>query len=410
MGRNNFDYTHGDTGTKPTSALDFETNGRPDSQNFDWWWYTTIENINAHADEFDRLDSDGDGTVDEADYSLDSDKLDGNHWSDVKNWVNNNTAGNPHGDSAHTEDYLKDATQFADANHTHSQLHNRYSDSEARNAVTGIVDISDLDGSKGTTDDVVVTDGNDLYYTDISNAGSDYSDADARSAINNDSDHGSKASHNYFSGSHDSLSNVNSSDHHSKTNSASELGDVSADSVSDAHHTKTVDTRIDVESNGTLISSEPQSIDFQAGVEAIEVSGNTFVGAVESEIDHDDLNGGTTSNAHHTQPNIIEPITVGTAPSKANSDNTGVAIGNNASLTHYGQFAIGDGATAQGSNAIAIGDGCVAGEQNAGDAVALGTNATANTGDFKVKVGGYEMKYNNGELYIEGSLNENQSL
>jgi hypothetical protein len=183
MGRNRFDYTHGDTGKKPASALDFESNGRPDSQHFDWLWYTIVQNVNAHADEFDRLDSDDDGTVDEADYSLDSDKLDGNHWSDVKSWVNDNTADDPHGDSAHTEDYLKDATQFADANHTHSQLHDRYTDSEARNAVKGVVDISDLDGSKGTADDVVVTDGSNLYYTDISNTGSDYTDADAVDAI-----------------------------------------------------------------------------------------------------------------------------------------------------------------------------------------------------------------------------------
>jgi len=37
---------------------------------------------------------------------------------------------------------------------------------------------------------------------------------------------------------HSDLSNIGSSDHHSKTSSASELTDVSADSVSDAHHTR----------------------------------------------------------------------------------------------------------------------------------------------------------------------------
>lgn len=38
---------------------------------------------------------------------------------------------------------------------------------------------------------------------------------------------------------HNDLDNISSDDHHSKTNSASELTDVSPDSVSDAHHNKT---------------------------------------------------------------------------------------------------------------------------------------------------------------------------
>lgn len=57
---------------------------------------------------------------------------------------------------------------------------------------------------------------------------------DVRNAINNDSDHSSTASH-----SHTDLSNITSDDHHVKTTSASELSDVSSDSVSGAHHTKT---------------------------------------------------------------------------------------------------------------------------------------------------------------------------
>lgn len=38
----------------------------------------------------------------------------------------------------------------------------------------------------------------------------------AISAINNDSDHGSTASHNYFSGSHTDLSNIGADDHHAQ--------------------------------------------------------------------------------------------------------------------------------------------------------------------------------------------------
>lgn len=72
MGRDKYEYSHGDTGQQP-SALDFQENERPDAQHFDWWWYTTTQYVNSHADEFDRLDSDDDGVVDEADYANDAD-------------------------------------------------------------------------------------------------------------------------------------------------------------------------------------------------------------------------------------------------------------------------------------------------------------------------------------------------
>lgn len=90
MSRDKFNYSHGDTGNKPNNSLNFESDGRPKSQNFDWWWYTVIQSINGHADEFDRLDSNDDGIVDESEYSWDSDKLDGLHLADIKDWVNQN--------------------------------------------------------------------------------------------------------------------------------------------------------------------------------------------------------------------------------------------------------------------------------------------------------------------------------
>jgi hypothetical protein len=77
MSRESFSYSHGDTGTKPGSGLDFQENTKPNAQNFDWYWNSVIEAINGHAAEFDRLDSDNDGTVDEADYALDADTVDG---------------------------------------------------------------------------------------------------------------------------------------------------------------------------------------------------------------------------------------------------------------------------------------------------------------------------------------------
>lgn len=73
MSRDSPDYSHGDTGTKPTKSLNFKKNERPDAQRFDWFWYTVINALKGHASEFGRLDSDNDGVVDEADYANDAD-------------------------------------------------------------------------------------------------------------------------------------------------------------------------------------------------------------------------------------------------------------------------------------------------------------------------------------------------
>lgn len=92
MSRDIFSYTHGDTGNKPSSSLNFQSNQRPDAQHFDWWWYQVIQAINGHADEFTRLDSNDDGIVDEADYAPsagDADTLDGYHYGDIQSWVEN---------------------------------------------------------------------------------------------------------------------------------------------------------------------------------------------------------------------------------------------------------------------------------------------------------------------------------
>jgi len=80
MARQTFSYTHGDSGTEPASSLDFAANERPNPQHFDWYWDQVTKAISGHAEEFDRLDSDDDGIVDEAD---DADTVDGYHASDL---------------------------------------------------------------------------------------------------------------------------------------------------------------------------------------------------------------------------------------------------------------------------------------------------------------------------------------
>lgn len=83
MTRDKLNYSHGDTGNEPQSALDFQKNERPKAQHFDWWWYNVIQAINGHADEFHRLDSNDDGVVDEADYAQNAGALEGKTWSDL---------------------------------------------------------------------------------------------------------------------------------------------------------------------------------------------------------------------------------------------------------------------------------------------------------------------------------------
>lgn len=56
---------------------------------------------------------------------------------------------------------------------------------------------------------------------------------------------------------HNDLDSISSDDHHSKTSSASELSDVSPDSVSDAHHGKTTSSEIDHDSTIGGTSGNP---------------------------------------------------------------------------------------------------------------------------------------------------------
>ena len=134
MARDNISYSHGDNGSEPSSALDFQQNQRPDAQNFDWFWSTVINRINGINSEFNRLDSNDDGKVDAADQADNADTLDGEH-----------------------------AGAFADAGHDHnhdeltnvgsSDHHSRYTDSEAVVAVNAQTSLAvDITGDADTVD------------------------------------------------------------------------------------------------------------------------------------------------------------------------------------------------------------------------------------------------------------------
>ena len=172
MARQSFDYTHGDTGTKPGNPLDFAKGERPQAQQFDWYWYKVTEAISGHADEFTRLDKDDDGVVDESDTVAAGGNLKGNLNDAAGNQIYNNS-GN----------YV-----------VQNRLEN---DSVTVTAGTGIDSAGTVALGESVTVDVDTTTiatrtwatGNNISHSDLSDAPSDahhtrYSDSEARTAVN----------------------------------------------------------------------------------------------------------------------------------------------------------------------------------------------------------------------------------
>lgn len=110
-----------------------------------------------------------------------------------------------------------------------------------------------------------------------------YSDSDAVTAINSDSDHGSTASHNYFSGSHNDLSNVGSSDHHTKYSDSDAQSAVDganiditgdADTV-DGYHFNVGSSKPGSPASGTLFyDTDQQGVWYYNGSNWVGISGN----------------------------------------------------------------------------------------------------------------------------------------
>src|SRR6056297_2187534 len=123
---------------------------------------------------------------------------------------------------------IQEIDQFkldASAYSPEADTHTRYEDSEAISAINN-------DSDHGSTASHNYFSGS---HNDLSNIGSSdhhtrYSDSEAITAINNDSDHGSTASHNYFSGSHNDLTNVGSSDHHTRYSDSEAITAINNDS------------------------------------------------------------------------------------------------------------------------------------------------------------------------------------
>jgi len=78
-----YDYSHGASPSKPASALDFQTGDAAPPNAFDWWWYTTIQKIDALVTDIENI-LNGSETVGDAD------TVDGQDFADIQAWVNDN--------------------------------------------------------------------------------------------------------------------------------------------------------------------------------------------------------------------------------------------------------------------------------------------------------------------------------
>ena len=133
----------------------------------------------------------------------------------------------------------------------------------SNNASTIVSNATDINFGSGLTasddaDGTSTVSVESISHDTITNIGSSdhhtrYSDSEAISAINNDSDHGSTASHNYFSGSHNDLSNIGSSDHHTRYSDSEAITAVNSESTLSVNISGDADSvdGYDIQKNGT---------------------------------------------------------------------------------------------------------------------------------------------------------------
>lgn len=109
-------YSHGSTGTQPPNPRDYENGDPLDADEMDYYIYQSFSTIKDIIDALNTLDSDDDGTVDEAEYALDSDKVDGQDWQDIKDWVQNTATI----DETQLDSSAGDAGQYLQSDGTNS--------------------------------------------------------------------------------------------------------------------------------------------------------------------------------------------------------------------------------------------------------------------------------------------------
>ena len=142
---------------------------------------------------------------------------------------------------------------------------------------------------------------NDLSTISSDDHHSKYTDGEAITAINNDADHGSTASHNYFSGSHTDLSNITSDDHHTKYTDSEAVSAVEAASSLSLSGSVTLGGDLTA-TNGETIWDEsatyiPQN---QLQNDTVTIEGNAVSLGGSTSVNHNDLST-ISSDDHHTR-------------------------------------------------------------------------------------------------------------
>lgn len=234
--------------------------------------------------------------------------------------------------------------------------------------------------------------------------------------------------------SHDSISGVSASDHHIKTTSASGLTDVSADGVSGAHHSKTTSgselTDVSVDSNSDAHHSKTTST---SEISNITTGNNTALGSSAGNGQTDETATGFEAAGQNTGDFVTA---TGFQAARNNSKDFVTATGDRAARNNSGRSVTATGLTAAqantGTNVTAIGQD--AAHDNTGTAVtaigrqaarfndgngviALGRQAAFNNSQNDIMIitdrdgnRRMELDLDNGNLSIEGSLNQNASL
>jgi len=127
---------------------------------------------------------------------------------------------------------------------------------------------------------------------------------------------------------HADLSNIGSSDHHSKTTSASELTDVSADSVSGAHHSRYSDSEA-----VTAVGASTPFANSDLSNSSVSVAGNSVSLGGSTTVNHADLSN-IGSSDHHSRYSDSEAVSAVNSETSLSVDITGDAAtvdGKNAS-------------------------------------------------------------------------------
>ncbi len=154
-------YTHGSTGTEPSSSIDYANGDSLDADNLDYYLHTEFTKISEIIDALNTLDSDDDGKVDAADFAdstTTASKVKGN---DIDSDGDGKVDSADYADDAGQLDG-NDASDFASSGHTHDQRYARLYDGVQHPVYASKSDVP----SSISVGETVYIEGDGLYVED----------------------------------------------------------------------------------------------------------------------------------------------------------------------------------------------------------------------------------------------------